>query len=59
MLGAEETPMAHRKTALAPVTLVGWYQQALRAAGKAAVDDWLRQMGPAGAQILDAYRDRR
>jgi TRAP-type C4-dicarboxylate transport system substrate-binding protein len=34
------------------------YQQALRKAGRAAVDDWLRQMGPAGAQILDAYRAR-
>ena len=29
-----------------------------RAAGRAAVDDWLRQMGPAGARILDAYRAR-
>jgi TRAP-type C4-dicarboxylate transport system substrate-binding protein len=34
------------------------YRQALRAAGQVAVDDWLRQMGPAGAQILDAYRAR-
>jgi TRAP-type C4-dicarboxylate transport system substrate-binding protein len=34
------------------------YRQALRAAGKAAVDDWLRQMGPPGARILDAYRAR-
>jgi TRAP-type C4-dicarboxylate transport system substrate-binding protein len=34
------------------------YRRALRAAGQAAVDDWLRQMGPAGAQILDAYRAR-
>jgi TRAP-type transport system periplasmic protein len=34
------------------------YQQSLRKAGRAAVDDWLRQMGPAGAQILDAYRAR-
>ncbi len=34
------------------------YQQALRAAGRAAVDDWLRQMGPPGARILDAYRAR-
>lgn len=34
------------------------YQQSLRAAGRAAVDEWLRQMGPAGAQILDAYRAR-
>jgi len=22
------------------------------------VDDWLRQLGPAGSQILDAYRAR-
>jgi TRAP-type transport system periplasmic protein len=34
------------------------YRQALRAAGRAAVDDWLRQMGPPGARILDAYRAR-
>jgi TRAP-type C4-dicarboxylate transport system substrate-binding protein len=34
------------------------YRRALRAAGQVAVDDWLRQMGPAGAQILDAYRAR-
>ena len=34
------------------------YRRALRAAGQAAVDDWLRQMGPAGAHILDAYRAR-
>jgi TRAP-type C4-dicarboxylate transport system substrate-binding protein len=34
------------------------YQQSLRKAGRAAVDDWLRQMGPAGSQILDAYRAR-
>jgi TRAP-type C4-dicarboxylate transport system substrate-binding protein len=34
------------------------YRRALRAAGQAAVDDWLRQMGRAGAQILDAYRAR-
>jgi TRAP-type C4-dicarboxylate transport system substrate-binding protein len=34
------------------------YQQSLRKAGRAAVDDWLRHMGPAGSQILDAYRAR-
>ncbi|HKW94587.1 MAG TPA: TRAP transporter substrate-binding protein [Methylomirabilota bacterium] len=34
------------------------YRQALRAAGRAAVDDWLRQMGPPGARIVDAYRAR-
>jgi len=34
------------------------YRRALRAAGQVAVDDWLRQMGPAGARILDAYRAR-
>ncbi len=34
------------------------YRRALRTAGQAAVDDWLRQMGPAGARILDAYRAR-
>ena len=34
------------------------YRQALRAAGRTALDDWLRQMGPAGGQILDAYRAR-
>ncbi len=34
------------------------YRQALRAAGRVAVDDWLRQMGPPGARILDAYRAR-
>jgi TRAP-type C4-dicarboxylate transport system substrate-binding protein len=39
-------------------TLSPEYRQALRAAGQAAVDDWLRQMGPAGTEILDAYRAR-
>ena len=34
------------------------YRRTLRAAGQVAVDDWLRQMGPAGARILDAYRAR-
>jgi len=34
------------------------YRQALRAAGRTAVNEWLRQMGPAGGQILDAYRAR-
>ena len=34
------------------------YRQALRAAGRPALDDWLRQMGPPGARILDAYRAR-
>ena len=34
------------------------YRRALRGAGQVAVDDWLRQMGPAGARILDAYRAR-
>jgi len=34
------------------------YRRALRTAGQVAVDDWLRQMGPAGARILDAYRAR-
>jgi len=34
------------------------YQQTLRTAGRVAVDEWLRQMGPPGAQILDAYRAR-
>ncbi len=34
------------------------YRQALRQAGKTAVDDWLRQMGPSGTRILDAYRAR-
>ncbi len=39
-------------------TLSAEYRQALRVAGKVAVDDWLRQMGPPGAKILDAYRAR-
>ena len=39
-------------------TLSVEYQQSLRAAGRVAVDDWLRQTGPAGTQILDAYRAR-
>jgi len=34
------------------------YRQALRAAGQTAVDEWLRQMGPAGAQIIEQYRAR-
>jgi TRAP-type C4-dicarboxylate transport system substrate-binding protein len=34
------------------------YRQALRAAGQAAVDEWMRRMGPAAAPILDAYRAR-
>jgi TRAP-type C4-dicarboxylate transport system substrate-binding protein len=34
------------------------YRQALRAAGRPALDDWLRQMGAPGAKILDAYRAR-
>jgi TRAP-type C4-dicarboxylate transport system substrate-binding protein len=34
------------------------YRQALRAAGQAAVDDWVQKMGPAAAPILEAYRQR-
>ena len=34
------------------------YRQALRTAGQVAVDDWMQKMGPAGAEILDAYRKR-
>ena len=34
------------------------FQQALRAAGQVAVDDWIQRMGPAAAPILDAYRQR-
>jgi TRAP-type C4-dicarboxylate transport system substrate-binding protein len=34
------------------------FQQALRAAGQVAVDDWVQRMGPAATQILDAYRQR-
>lgn len=34
------------------------FQQALRAAGQVAVDDWVQRMGPAAAPILDAYRQR-
>lgn len=34
------------------------YQQALRAAGQVAVDDWVQRMGAAAAPILDAYRQR-
>jgi TRAP-type C4-dicarboxylate transport system substrate-binding protein len=32
------------------------YSEALRTAGRAAVDEWLKQMGPEGAEILEAYR---
>jgi TRAP-type C4-dicarboxylate transport system substrate-binding protein len=34
------------------------YRQALRAAGRVAVDDWVQKMGPAATPILDAYRQR-
>jgi TRAP-type C4-dicarboxylate transport system substrate-binding protein len=34
------------------------YRRALREAGQVAVDDWLRKTGPAGAQLLEAYRAR-
>lgn len=34
------------------------YQQALRAAGQVAVDDWVQRMGAAAPPILDAYRQR-
>jgi hypothetical protein len=34
------------------------FRQALRAAGQAAIDDWMQKMGPAAAPILDAYRSR-
>ena len=34
------------------------YRRALRAAGQVAVDDWVQNMGPAAAPILEAYRAR-
>jgi TRAP-type transport system periplasmic protein len=34
------------------------YREALRRAGQGVVSDWARTMGPAGAQILTAYRAR-
>ena len=34
------------------------YRQGLRAAGQVAVDDWVQRMGPAGREILEAYRKR-
>lgn len=34
------------------------YREALRRAGQAAVDEWLKKMGADGAAILEAYRRR-
>jgi len=34
------------------------YRRALREAGRVAVDDWVQNMGPAAAPILEAYRAR-
>lgn len=34
------------------------FREALRRAGQVALDEWLKQTGPAGAQILAAFRGR-
>ena len=39
-------------------TLSPAFQQALRAAGQVAVEDWMQRMGPAAAPLLEAYRQR-